>query len=175
MKTEQSEPSLDPKTANFSLSRDAMDKLGETAALDVRALQASICGALEAVEARHQTASGRKPARFRYDEWQRSGGGGGTSAVLSEGAVFEKAGVNISVVHGQFPADFAATMPGDGLDFYATGVSLVGTTAAAALSRSPSAAMYWRSVSTSPLAIGSPPSGIASPAMPLAPVTLAIR
>ena len=42
--------------------------------------------------------------RFRTDEWDRPGGGGGRSRVLADGNVFEKAGVNFSDVHGQLPA-----------------------------------------------------------------------
>ncbi|MCB1698383.1 MAG: coproporphyrinogen III oxidase, partial [Halioglobus sp.] len=37
---------------------------------------------------------------FITDEWQRPGGGGGRSRVLTEGAVFERAGVNFSHVRG---------------------------------------------------------------------------
>ena len=81
-----------------------------------RELQLRICAALEAVDGQ---------ARFREDAWARPGGGGGKSRVLSEGAIFEKAGVNFSLVHGEFKPEVAAGMPGDGLSFVATGVSLV--------------------------------------------------
>ena len=91
-------------------------ELARTAAADVLALQSQICSALEEVDGR---------ARFRFDRWQRPSGGGGLTAVLQEGAVFEKAGVNTSEVFGEFTPELAATMPGDGLAFYATGVSLV--------------------------------------------------
>ena len=37
------------------------------------------------------------------DEWHREEGGGGLSCVLTDGAVFEKAGVNISKVYGELP------------------------------------------------------------------------
>jgi coproporphyrinogen III oxidase len=64
--------------------------------------------------------------RFREDAWSREGGGGGRTRVLEEGAVFEKAGVNFSSVHGSLPAEFAAKIPlGSGTEFFATGVSLV--------------------------------------------------
>ena len=43
------------------------------------------------------------------------GGGGGLTRVLGDGAVFEKAGVNTSAVHGELRPEFAATLPGDGL------------------------------------------------------------
>lgn len=64
-------------------------------------------------------------AKFREDSWERPGGGGGRSRVMENGAVFEKAGINFSEVHGEFSPEFAKTMPGDGLKFTATGVSWV--------------------------------------------------
>ncbi|EEE61660.1 hypothetical protein OsJ_16117 [Oryza sativa Japonica Group] len=39
------------------------------------------------------------------DVWSRPGGGGGISRVLQDGRVFEKAGVNVSVVYGVMPPD----------------------------------------------------------------------
>jgi coproporphyrinogen III oxidase len=79
-------------------------------------LQDRICAALEEVNGQ---------GRFHEDRWQREGGGGGRSRVLSEGGVFEKAGVNFSEVFGQMSEEFAAQVPGEGRDFMATGVSLV--------------------------------------------------
>lgn len=99
-----------------ALSPTELDELARTAAADVAGLQRLICSALEELDGK---------ARFRFDRWQRPSGGGGLSAVLQDGAVFEKAGVNTSEVYGEFSPEFAATMPGDGLAFYATGVSLV--------------------------------------------------
>jgi coproporphyrinogen III oxidase len=81
-----------------------------------RELQDRICAALEAEDG---------AAQFRADRWQRPGGGGGITRVLAGGALLEKAGVNTSSVHGTFKPEFAASMPGDGLDFFACGVSLV--------------------------------------------------
>ena len=68
---------------------------------------------------------------FQEDRWERTEGGGGRSRVLQGGQVFEKAGVNVSVVHGTLSAEAAAKMGGgqelgaEHLTFYATGVSLV--------------------------------------------------
>src|SRR5437764_10125187 len=81
-----------------------------------RGLQDRICEGLERADGR---------ARFREDSWDRPGGGGGRTRVLADGAVFEKGGVNFSEVFGEFPPEFARTLPGDGLKFTATGVSLV--------------------------------------------------
>ena len=64
--------------------------------------------------------------RFREDGWDREGGGGGRTRILEGGKVFEKAGVNVSSVHGNLPEQFAAKIPlGAGTSFFATGVSLV--------------------------------------------------
>lgn len=64
---------------------------------------------------------------FREDKWERPGGGGGRTRIFEAGGLFlEKGGVNFSEVYGEFTPEFAKTLPlGDGLDFYATGVSLV--------------------------------------------------
>lgn len=81
-----------------------------------RRLQDEICESLEALE---------PTARFRRDAWTRPEGGGGLTRVLEGGTLLEKGGVNFSEVHGTLAPDFASTLPGDGLAFRATGVSLV--------------------------------------------------
>jgi coproporphyrinogen III oxidase len=86
----------------------------------VRALQEKICEALVALEMRVGSE-----ATFREDRWQREAGGGGWSRVLEGGAVFEKAGVNVSAVWGEVPDVVKPQMPGDGERFFATGISLV--------------------------------------------------
>lgn len=65
--------------------------------------------------------------RFIEDAWQRPAGGGGRSRVLSEGAVFERGGVNFSHVFGEgLPASATAQRPElAGRGFEALGVSLV--------------------------------------------------
>ncbi len=85
-------------------------------------LRDRICAEFEAIE----DLAGPNPGRFERTSWDRPGGGGGTRAVI-HGQVFEKAGVNISVVEGQFSPDFAARMPGTaaGAEFWAAGISLV--------------------------------------------------
>ena len=81
-------------------------------------LQDGICSALE------EEDSG---AGFFTDQWQRAEGGGGRSRVLADGAVFEKAGVNFSHVHGPaLPPSASASRPElAGRSFEAMGVSLV--------------------------------------------------
>ena len=66
-------------------------------------------------------------ASFRRDVWRRAAGGGGETRVLSDGAVFERAGINFSHVGGErLPAAASAQRPElAGAAFEATGVSLV--------------------------------------------------
>ncbi|PWN47811.1 hypothetical protein IE53DRAFT_381836 [Violaceomyces palustris] len=84
-------------------------------------------------------------SRFLIDSWLREEGGEGISCVLQDGETFEKAGVNISVVHGMLPPAAVRQMSADhaglmekagyrlegkdaevkGLPFYAAGLSLV--------------------------------------------------
>ncbi len=47
---------------------------------------------------------------FVVDRWKRAEGGGGISCVMQNGSVFEKAGVNVSVVKGVLPAQAVAQM-----------------------------------------------------------------
>lgn len=66
---------------------------------------------------------------FREDRWERPGGGGGVSRVLSEGVTFEKAGVNRSMVEGTLEPNLAqrigARVVMEPLSFFAAGMSLV--------------------------------------------------
>ncbi|HEY6130579.1 MAG TPA: oxygen-dependent coproporphyrinogen oxidase [Halioglobus sp.] len=81
-------------------------------------LQDSICGEL---------AEEDGEATFVNEAWQRPEGGGGRSRILTNGAVFEKAGVNFSHVQGPgLPASASASRPElAGRSFEALGVSLV--------------------------------------------------
>ena len=68
-----------------------------------------------------------KPAKFTLTPWDRPAGGGGVMGFLRGGRFFEKCGVHISLVHGVFSPEMAATMPGADEDprFIATGISLI--------------------------------------------------
>jgi coproporphyrinogen III oxidase len=84
----------------------------------LQALQNRICSDLEQLDGK---------ARFAKDRWDREGGGGGESRVLSGGAVFEQAGVGFSHVFGdQMPPSATKHRPElAGKKFQAVGVSLV--------------------------------------------------
>jgi coproporphyrinogen III oxidase len=65
--------------------------------------------------------------KFRRDVWERPEGGGGESRVLSDGAVFERAGVSVSHVLGEKMPPSASTQRPEiaGAPFEAMGLSLV--------------------------------------------------
>ncbi len=81
-------------------------------------LQTGICSGLETLDSE---------ANFHTDQWDREEGGSGITRVISDGAVFEKGGVNFSHVFGQsMPASATAARPElAGRAFQAMGVSLV--------------------------------------------------
>ena len=90
-------------------------------------LRDSICAEFEAIE-----REAGSDAAFAYTPWNRTEEGnedpGGGVQGLMKGAVFEKVGVNVSTVRGNFAPEFAASVNGadaDNLGFTATGISLV--------------------------------------------------
>ncbi|MFT6077065.1 MAG: coproporphyrinogen III oxidase [Rickettsiales bacterium] len=99
-----------------------------------RQLRDKICAHFEAIEEEY-AASTNKPieletdpskAKFSRKLWDRDEGGGGEMSVM-KGNVFEKVGVNISTVFGEFSEEFRNQIPGAKEDprFWATGISLV--------------------------------------------------
>jgi coproporphyrinogen III oxidase len=93
----------------------------------IRDAQDSICSAISEIDG----------TPFRQDAWTRESGGGGITRVLQNGKVWEKAGVNVSVVFGSMPPEAyrAATGNSAVLDkakslggrvpFFAAGISSV--------------------------------------------------
>jgi coproporphyrinogen III oxidase len=104
------------------VSDPSSDVKRDRAAALVRTQQDAICAAVMQLDG----------APFCEDVWERAGGGGGITRVLDDGGVFEKAGVNSSVVHGVLPPETAAAL-GTGrqgrvdepVPFFAASLSLV--------------------------------------------------
>lgn len=92
----------------------------------IKAQQKEIVSTLETLDPSNQ--------KFREDTWTRPNGGGGISCVLQNGTVFEKAGVNTSIVYGTLPrpaiekmrVNHKALDPDvESLEFFAAGLSCV--------------------------------------------------
>ena len=64
-------------------------------------------------------------ATFQEDHWERPGGGGGRTRVIQNGKVFEKGGVNISMVHGELPESMQQYFGVTDAKFFACGLSMV--------------------------------------------------
>lgn len=79
-------------------------------------LQDRICSALEDCDGK---------AAFITDQWEREQGGGGRTRVISNGRVFEKGGVNTSVVWGPVTDTMRTQLKIDGDKWFACGLSLV--------------------------------------------------
>ncbi len=84
----------------------------------IHGLQEQICQALEAVDG---------IAKFREEAWQRQEGkgGGGRTRIIQDGNVFEKGGVNTSVVYGEVTDKMRQGLNMDGHTWFACGLSLV--------------------------------------------------
>ena len=84
--------------------------------LFIESLQNVICSAVEASDGK---------AVFIEDQWTRAEGGGGKTRVISDGNVFEKGGVNTSIVFGDVSQAMKTQLKIDGAKWFACGLSLV--------------------------------------------------
>ncbi|WRT69436.1 uncharacterized protein IL334_006422 [Kwoniella shivajii] len=103
----------------------------------VKSLQDHIVNTMEEIESTSSPNSfspSPEPPKFLRDSWIRKEGGEGSSCVLSGGRIFEKAGINVSVVHGFLPPKAQMAMlpdhpslppPTETVPFFATGLSIV--------------------------------------------------
>lgn len=81
-----------------------------------RNVQQAFCVAIEGLDGE---------SRFGADNWERPGGGGGVTRILTGEGHIEKAAVNFSAVSGETPPRLSERMAAQGSRFYATGVSII--------------------------------------------------
>ncbi|KAI0226515.1 Coproporphyrinogen-III oxidase [Massospora cicadina] len=100
------------------------NSMGERMSTYIKKLQREIVDVISALDGKS----------FKEDSWKRALGGEGISCVLESGNVFERAGVNVSIIYGKLPmaavkqmrAEASAQLTGDGpFDFFTASISLV--------------------------------------------------
>ncbi|XP_029004698.1 oxygen-dependent coproporphyrinogen-III oxidase, mitochondrial [Betta splendens] len=115
---------MSPPVTDVSVLQETKAEMRTRMEMLIMETQAEFCRALEKVDG----------GTFKVDRWERKEGGGGISCVMQDGKVFEKAGVNVSVVFGNLTEEAARQMRSRGkvlkgkdgkLPFCAMGVSSV--------------------------------------------------
>ena len=93
--------------------------------IDIDAVRDYLTGLQDRICTQIEQCDGQQ--KFLIDNWKRDSGGGGRTRVLTNGAIFEQAGVNFSEVYGDnLPGSATAHRPElAGRNFWAMGVSLV--------------------------------------------------
>ncbi len=106
---------------------DSLDEKKESAKRWFQELQNQICNEFKKIEGEGALGLSDLPAgTFHEKKWNREGGGGGRMRVMN-GRIFEKVGVNTSVVFGEFSEEFRASISGasENGKFWAAGISVV--------------------------------------------------
>lgn len=64
-------------------------------------------------------------SHLSVDQWDREGGGGGVTRIITGTGHIEKAAINFSAVFGSTPAGLSESVAAGSKEFYATGVSII--------------------------------------------------